>query len=81
MTYVNIHEAKTQLSKLIQAIESGAEQEITIARNGKPAAMIVPIPKHRPIRLGIADGKYLVPDDIDRDNAAIARMFHGEDGE
>ncbi|MCB1993661.1 MAG: type II toxin-antitoxin system prevent-host-death family antitoxin, partial [Geminicoccaceae bacterium] len=36
-------EAKTQLSKLVEAVESGAEAEIVIARNGKPAAKLVPI--------------------------------------
>ena len=37
MTTVNMLEAKTSLSKLVEAVESGAETEIIIARNGKPA--------------------------------------------
>lgn len=79
MSYVNVHEAKTTLSKLIEAIESGAETEITIARNGKPAARLVPIAKRGfGIRLGVARGEFAVPDDIDRDNEEIARMFAGE---
>jgi prevent-host-death family protein len=79
MEYVNMHAAKTQLSKLIDALESGREHEITIARNGRPVAMLVPVRKKRPIRLGIAKGEFVVPDDIDRDNAEIARLFYGED--
>ncbi|MEZ5863323.1 MAG: type II toxin-antitoxin system prevent-host-death family antitoxin [Geminicoccaceae bacterium] len=43
MHTVNMLEAKTQLSKLVEAVESGAEAEIVIARNGKPAAKLVPI--------------------------------------
>jgi len=38
---VNVHQAKTQLSKLISAAESG--EEVIIARNGKPAVRIVPV--------------------------------------
>lgn len=79
MSYVNMHEAKSNLSKLVEAIESGAEVEITIARNGHPAARLVPVATKKPkIRLGLAEGKYVIPDDIDRDNAAIASMFQGE---
>ena len=46
-------DAKTNLSRLVEALESGAEQKIIIARNGKPAARLVPIgpgrdwPTHR----------------------------------
>lgn len=60
MTMVNMLEAKTQLSKLVEAVESGAEAEIIIARNGKPAARIVPIVEKRlePRRLGRLDGMY-----------------------
>jgi prevent-host-death family protein len=61
VTTVNMFEAKTKLSKLVEAVESGAEQEIIIARNGKPAARIVPIetrPANVSKRLGIADGEF-----------------------
>jgi prevent-host-death family protein len=57
MPTYNVLEAKTQLSKLLDAVESGAETEIIIARNGKPAAMLVPMPARPPIRLGLAKGK------------------------
>jgi prevent-host-death family protein len=60
MGYVNIHEAKTRLSQLIEAVESGAEGEIVIARNGKPAARLVPIAPaaKKPRVLGNARGKF-----------------------
>lgn len=52
---VNMLDAKTQLSKLVEAVESGSETEIVIARNGKPAARLVPVEtKRRPVRLGLA---------------------------
>lgn len=60
MGMVNMLEAKTTLSKLVEAVESGAEREIIIARNGKPAAKLVPVdaaPK-RKLRLGLLAGKY-----------------------
>jgi prevent-host-death family protein len=40
---VNIHEAKTQLSKLIEAAQRG--EEVIIARNGKPVVRMVPVPQ------------------------------------
>ncbi|MDZ4842670.1 MAG: type II toxin-antitoxin system Phd/YefM family antitoxin [Hyphomicrobium aestuarii] len=43
MITVNMLEAKSNLSRLVEAVESGAEREIVIARNGKPAARLVPI--------------------------------------
>lgn len=76
MLSVNIHEAKTTLSKLIEAIELGKEEEIVIARNGRPAAMLVAIPKlQTKKRLGVAKGRFEVPDDIDGDNEEIADLF------
>ena len=44
MTTVNVHEAKTQLSKLLQQVEAG--ETIVIARAGKPSAQLVPINAH-----------------------------------
>jgi prevent-host-death family protein len=59
MSIVNMLQAKTQLSKLVEAVESGAEEEIIIARNGKPAARLVPLARtKKKIRLGLAEGKY-----------------------
>ena len=80
MTIVNMLEAKSNLSKLVEAVESGAEEEIVIARNGRPAVRLVPLEqKKRGVRLGLAKGKFVVPDNIDRDNDEIAKMFYGEE--
>ena len=57
MTKVNMLEAKTNLSKLVEAVETGRETEIILARNGKPVARIVPI-EEAPRIIGIADGQF-----------------------
>lgn len=80
---VNMLEAKTNLSKLVEAVESGSETEIVIARNGKPAARLVPLeekPKQK-IKLGLHDGKYPVQtqEEFDADNDLVAAMFYGDD--
>jgi prevent-host-death family protein len=78
MLIVNMLEAKSNLSRLVEAVESGAEAEIVIARNGRPAAKLVAVrPLRRGRRLGVAKGKFKVPDDIDAGNAVIAEMIAG----
>jgi prevent-host-death family protein len=77
---VNMLEAKNNLSKLVDAVESGSESEIIIARNGRPAARLVPLEvKKKGIRLGVAKGRFVVPDNIDRDNEEIAKLFYGDE--
>ena len=63
-TEVNIHEAKTHLSRLLVRVEAG--ETIVIARAGKPIARLVPAesrPSKRPV--GTDRGLYEVPDDFD----------------
>jgi prevent-host-death family protein len=63
MTTVNIHEAKTHLSRLVDEVAAGAE--IIIAKAGKPMARLTPISKPiRKKRLGLLKGKIKVPDDF-----------------
>lgn len=76
MPTVNMLEAKSSLSELVRAVESGEQDEIIIARNGVPAARLVRVVQQKaPRRLGIVEGKYVIPDDIDVDNDLIAEMF------
>lgn len=76
MPTVNMLEAKSTLSRLVEAIEQGREREIVIARNGRPAARLVPINSApAAARIGVAKGKFEVPDDIDAHNAEVARLF------
>jgi prevent-host-death family protein len=85
MEAVNMHEAKSRLSALVEAVESGREAEVVIARNGKPAARLVPIAKPDVgKRIGVAAGLYTAPSDeawAEMDEE-IERMFLDEvDGE
>ena len=48
MRIINIHDAKTQFSKLIDAVTQG--EEIVIAKAGKPVAMLVPMPAQKTVR-------------------------------
>jgi prevent-host-death family protein len=73
---VNMLEAKTHLSRLVEAIETGAETEVVIARNGRPVARLTSLQSaERPRRLGIARGQITAPDSIDADNPLIAELF------
>lgn len=73
---VNILEAKTNLSNLVRLVEMGKEENIIIARYGKPVVKMVlcndaPVSK----RIGIAKGKLKSPKDLDRYNDEIFGMF------
>ena len=60
---VNVHEAKTHLSKLLERVALG--EEVIIAKAGKPVAKLVAIQSQRPrFKLGSAKGEFIVPDDI-----------------
>ena len=81
MSSVNMLEAKTHLSRLVDAIEQGTQKEIVIARNGRPVARLVPVEKSVPERrIGVAAGRFRVPDDSEAGNAAVARLFGGGAG-
>ena len=76
MRTVNMFDAKSSLSRLVEAIEQGREREIVIARNGRPAAKLVAVGEPAPsMRVGIAKGHFEVPEDIDAHNGEVARLF------
>jgi prevent-host-death family protein len=61
---VNMHEAKTQLSELVAAAERG--EEVVIARNGIPAARLIPIAaRYAPVRLGVLAGEVELGSEFD----------------
>lgn len=80
MKTVNIHEAKTQLSKLVEEASKG--EPFVIAKAGKPMVKVtaVDVPVGKEIkRLGFMSGQISVPDDFDRmGEAEIERIFSGE---
>jgi prevent-host-death family protein len=72
----NIHEAKTQLSRIIERVEQG--DEVIISRAGKPVAKVVPLRPHvKRTGRGSLRGKLVLADDWDspETNAAIAADF------
>lgn len=61
---VNIHEAKTHLSRLLQRVQAG--ERITIAKAGKPIAILVAAEERPPDRVpGMDKGKVIIHDDFD----------------
>jgi len=64
METINVHAAKTQLSRLLDAVAAG--EEIIIAKAGKPVARLVPIADSKqPRQLGTLAGEFTVPEDFD----------------
>ena len=75
---MSISTAKSCLSRLVKAIEQGQEREIIITRNGRPVAKLVSaVTASTVARMGIAEGKFEVPDDIDTTNDEVARLLLG----
>jgi prevent-host-death family protein len=77
MEKINVHEAKTHFSRLIERAERG--EEFVIARAGKPVARLGPLQKApRKRRLGSLKGKIKVPDDFDAPlPESVLRLFEG----
>jgi prevent-host-death family protein len=72
---VNIHDAKTHLSRLVDQAAKG--EPFLIAKAGKPLVKVVPLDQPaNPKRLGFMSGHFTVPDDFDRmGQAEIEGMF------
>ena len=81
MRTVNMHEAKTHLSRLVAAAASG--EPFVIARAGKPLVKVVAVDTPAAgakRRLGIMEGQVTIPEDFDRIGAAeIEAMFDGDE--
>jgi prevent-host-death family protein len=75
MRTVNIHEAKTNLSRLVERASKG--EAFVIARAGKPLVKVIPLDAPtRPRRLGFLEGEIDVPGDFDRmGEREIAALF------
>ncbi len=74
---VNVHEAKTHLSKLLEAVEAG--EDVVIARAGKPVARLVPATvRTEPRTPGAWRGRVVVADDFDETPEELIAAFHGD---
>ncbi len=79
MNSINMLEAKSTLSRLVEAVESGRESEIVIARHGRPVARLVAMDVlPAPPRLDVAKGLFVVPDNIDLHQEEVAALFTGQ---
>jgi len=77
---VNIYDAKTHLSKLLDRVERG--EEIVIARAGRPIAKLVPIPRRtEPRKPGGWEGRVWMAPDFDELPPDVLAGFEGEDPE
>ncbi|MBW2263657.1 MAG: type II toxin-antitoxin system Phd/YefM family antitoxin [Deltaproteobacteria bacterium] len=78
MTKVNVHEAKTHLSRLLERVEAG--EEIVIARAGKPVARLLPFDEGQPPRVpGTGREEIRIGDDFDDDLPDdLLDMFDGK---
>jgi len=76
METINIHEAKTHLSRIVEDVAAGAE--VRIAKAGKPMVKMVPLDPGKSIRFGLLKGKLVVPDEFDAPlPAGVLASFSG----
>lgn len=76
MKTVNIHEAKTHLSRLVEGVVHG--EPFVIARAGKPLVKVTVLEQEPPRRLGFLEGQFTVPEDFDTMFAdEIRNLFSG----
>lgn len=72
---MNVHEAKTHLSKLLARVALG--EEVIIAKAGTPVAKLVPINgKRRDFKFGSAKGDFVVPEDFNEPDPEIEDLFY-----
>jgi prevent-host-death family protein len=78
MQTVNMHDAKTHFSKLVDAAASG--EEIIIAKAGVPTAKLVPLTVKKPkLKFGTLKGKMTIPDNFDElFSDEIIDLFEGD---
>ena len=81
METINVHDAKTRLSQLLEKVQKG--HPFIIAKAGKPIARVTSIDAPRPEqvqRIGFLDGQIEVPEDFDRmGEEEIGVLFEGQD--
>jgi prevent-host-death family protein len=77
---VNMHEAKTRLSQLVEQLESGREKEIIIARNGRPVARLIRADSRSVVenRIGVGKGDFSVPEPSPELDTEVERLFIAE---
>lgn len=76
MHTTSLFDAKTHLSRIVEELVSGKEDKVIISRHGKPMVQVTALQRFdATARIGMAKGRFTVPDDIDGSNPVIAAMF------
>lgn len=76
---VNMLDAKTRLSSLVAQVESGELDGVILARDGRPAARLVPLARKARLKLGLAKSRIKMPEDTRASDPDILLLF-GETG-
>jgi prevent-host-death family protein len=76
-TIVNMHEAKSTLSKLVEKVNDG--EEIVIAKAGKPVAKLVKYEVKEPRKLGLWNGRVWMAEDFDETDQELIDLFYGSE--
>jgi len=77
MQMINIHQAKTNLSRLIEKTLSG--EDVIIAKAGKPVVKLIAYKeKAKPRKPGLWKGKIWISDDFNDEDEEINKLFYGE---
>jgi prevent-host-death family protein len=77
MSVVNVHEAKTHLSRLLERVSAG--EEIVIAKAGRPVAKLIPyLESEEPRKMGGWKGRVWIADDFDELPPDLLAAFYGE---
>ncbi|MCK5197487.1 MAG: type II toxin-antitoxin system prevent-host-death family antitoxin [Spirochaetales bacterium] len=74
---VNISDAKTNLSKLVDMVYHG--EKVVIAKNNLPLVDLVPHKPEGKRKLGLLQGEFTVPDNFDDEDSEINEMFYGKE--
>ncbi len=77
-TIVNMHEAKSTLSKLVERVADG--EEVVIAKAGTPVARLVKY-ERLPRKLGLLEGRIWIADDFDEPDEELIALFEGSEDE
>lgn len=79
METVNVFQAKSTLSKLLERIENGLDTEIIITRHNRPVARLTRLRQPQVgKRIGVAKGRFKVPENIDEADREIEVLFRDE---